>query len=191
MRSEFPFGLYIMRHCRTEYNKNHKVSGQSDLSISDFSINTAALDFKNIKHSGIIIICSPLVRCVQTVTYLIKRHNEIQPYIYIDSRIIERGMGYWEGKRKADILRHQPQYCYRGQINPLLTPPNGEAIDDFIARINEFIRDLKIISTYAPILICAHNQSLKMLKFLLSDEEDFLNFWTSISLDNGKVERIY
>ena len=191
MISEFPLGLYVMLHCRTEYNLTHKISGQSNLSIVDFSINTSALDLISFKHSGITIISSPLVRCLQTVSLLLKQYNIFHPYIHVDSRIIERGMGCWEGEFKVDILREHPQYNYCGRINPLLTPPCGETIDDFLTRINEFIRDLRIISQYTPILICAHNQSLKLLLYLLTGRTDLLDFWISYCFENGKLEHIY
>lgn len=191
MISEFPLGLYVMRHCITGYNLTYKISGQSNLSIVDFSINTSALDLISIKHNRITIISSPLARCLQTTSLLLKQYNEFHPYIHVDSRIIERSMGNWEGELKADILREYPQYNYCGHINPLLTPPCGETIDDFLKRIDEFIQYLQIISQYTPILICAHNQSLKLLIYRLTERTDLLDFWISCCFENGKIESIY
>ena len=191
MISDFPLGLFVLRHCRTEYNTTHRISGQSDSSIVDLSIETSALDTISIQQQKITIISSPLARCMQTVSYLLKQHNEIHPLIYVDSRIIERGMGCWEGKFKEDILRNHTQYCYCGQISPLITPPHGETFDEFTTRIEDFIQDLRIMAQNTPILICAHNQSLKLLKYRLVGGIDLLNFWASCSFKNGKVERIY
>lgn len=191
MITEFPHGLFVLRHCRTEYNATHRVSGQSDSSIIDFSIDTSALDLISIPHHNFIIISSPLTRCIQTATYFLKQRNEFHSQIYTDPRIIERGMGCWEGKLKKDILNKYPQYCYCGQINPLCTPPCGETFTEFTTRIDEFLQDLQEMSQNATILICAHNQSLKLLKYRLTKSVDLLDFWGSFSLQNGKIERFY
>lgn len=192
MISDFPLGLFALRHCKTEYNSIHKISGQSDIPIVDFSIDTSLVDLNNYQHKKIIIISSPLTRCVQTTNLFLKTCNEIYPQkIYFDSRIVERGMGDWEGKFKIDILNQYPQYNYFGHLNPLLTPPKGESLNNFITRIDKFIQDLQTISKIAPIIICAHNQSLKLLKYRLVGGDDLINFWISFSFKNGKIERIY
>ena len=191
MITEFPHGLFVLRHCRTEYNASHRVSGQSDSSIIDFSIDTSALDLMSIPYQDLTIISSPLTRCVQTATYFLQQHCEFNSQIYTDSRIIERGMGCWEGKFKKDILNNYPQYCYHGKINPFLTPPCGETFNEFTTRIDEFIHDIQKMSQNSTILICAHNQSLKLLKYRLTKNVNLLDFWISFSLQNGKIERFY
>lgn len=191
MNNDFPHGLFVMRHCRTEYNAMHKISGQIEIPIVDHSINTTAFNIASFEHQNFIIISSPLGRCVQTVSCLLQQYSDLSPQIYIDHRIIERGMGAWEGEFKADILQKYPKYNHLGHINPLFTPPQGETIYDFIARIDSFIQDLEKMSQRGNILICAHNQSLKLLKYRLNKDVDLLDFWISNNLPNGKIERLY
>ena len=191
MISEFPLGLFALRHCRTEYNVTQRISGKSDSSIVDYSIDISALDLINTQNQDFLIISSTLARCVKTVSSLLKQNSEFHPRISIDSRITERGMGHWEGKFKVDILQKYPQYCYCGQINPFVTPPQGETIGEFSTRIDEFINDLRKVSPNTSILICAHNQSLKLLKYKLTGGVDLLDFWITNTFQNGKIERIY
>lgn len=191
MISEFPFGLFFLRHCKTQNNLNHRISGQVDSQIVDFTIDTRALSPISVRHRDITIISSSLNRCVQTTFQLLKQCSEFHAHIYIDSRIIERGMGCWEGTLRTDVFQKHPGLFCHGKINPLFTPPHGESIDDFTARIDDFIQDLRMIAKHTPILVCAHNQSLKFLKYRLTGDVNLLDFWCSCSFQNGKVERIY
>lgn len=191
MKSEFPYGLYFLRHCRTTYNVTHRISGQSNPPIVDLSIDASALDSISMQYPDLIVISSPLIRCTQTADYFVKQNCDFHIQICNDPRIIERGMGSWEGESKTDILRRYPQYSYCGRVNPLTTPPNGENFEDFVARIDNFIQDLRIIARKNLVLICAHNQSLKLLKYRLTGCINLLDFWTSCFFQNGKVERIY
>ena len=191
MIDEFPAGLFFLRHCKSEYNAAHKISGQANPSVISLSIDAAALEVDSVQYQDLTIISSPLARCLQTVLCLMEQYRKIQSHLYIDGRIMERRMGCWEGRLKADVIRQFPQHCYCGNINPLCAPPGGETIDEFAARIVDFTQSLKTVSKERPILICAHNQSLKLLKYQLIGHTDFLSFWTSCSFQNGKVERIY
>lgn len=191
MRSAFPEGLFFLRHCRTEYNATQRISGQADIPIADSSIDTTALEQSIAQKRDIKIVASPLIRCVQTVSILLAQTGLNNISVDIDSRIAERRMGCWEGEYKDAVFRDNPDYCCDGHFNPLKTPPGGEAIEDFLFRIDDFVGELLSITENRPILICAHNQSLKLILFRLTQKSDLLEFWHSHSFKNGKVERIY
>lgn len=119
---EFPYGFFVLRHCRTDYNSNHKISGQSNPNLLNFSINTDSLNRNNIQYQDLEIITSPLAWCLQTIYLLQKQSGDINLNIRVDSRIVERGMGIGEGRFKADILQQFPECCYQGHINTILHP---------------------------------------------------------------------
>ena len=54
MISEFPFGLFFLRHCKTQNNLNHRISGQVDSQIVDFAIDTRVLNQINVEHQDMI-----------------------------------------------------------------------------------------------------------------------------------------
>lgn len=191
MTNNFPHGLFVIRHCRTEYNASHRISGQFDSPIVDFSIDASIFDLFCHQYKEITIISSPLTRCQKTVEYFLNQHAEHVSHVFIDLRIIERGMGSWEGQLKKEILTKHPHYNYRDQFNPLYTPPQGETFNDFLNRIDKFIDDLYVMQSKSPLLICAHNNSLKLLKYRLTNNNNLLDFWISHNFQNGKVERIY
>lgn len=191
MNTEFPYGLFVMRHCKTEYNLLKKISGQTNSQLVDHQIDSTVLDECQIPLRDFIIISSPLDRCIQTVGLLLAQYCcNTAPVVHIDPRIIERGMGEWEGRLKKAVLSEFSAYNCNGNISPRYTPPNGELFEDFTHRIKFFIHDIKTCSACAPILICAHNQSLKLLTYMLDNTTEFLSFWSSCSFQNGKVVQL-
>lgn len=191
MNNIFHDGLFILRHNITSYNASNIISGQSDIEIIDSWIDTSVLNLSNKQFRDLVIISSPSTRCKQTINCLTMQNSAICYDIHTDFRIIERSMGSWEGKLKTDILTKYPQYNYCGHINPTLTPPQGESFVDFTVRIDQFIQDLLAMSHDIPILICAHNQSLKLFKYRLMGYSNLLDFWVSCSFENGKIYRIF
>lgn len=187
MNIEFPYGLFAMRHCKTEHNLLKKISGQTNSQLADHQIDPTVLDECPIPLHNFIIISSPLDRCIQTVGHLLTQYHDTAPAVHIDPRIIERGMGEWEGRFKKAVLSEFPACNWNGNISPLYIPPKGEPFEDFTHRIEDFIYDIKAFSAYAPILICAHNQSLKLLTYMLDNTKEFAIFWSSCSFQNGKV----
>lgn len=190
MNIEFPYGLFVMRHCKTEYNLLKKISGQANSQLIDHQIDSAVLDECQIPLHNFFIISSPLDRCIQTVGHLLSQYHDTALAVHIDPRIIERGMGEWEGRFKEAVLSEFPAYNWNGNISPLYIPPKGESFEDFTHRIEDFIYDIKVRSAYAPILICAHNQSLKLLAYMLDNTKEFASFWSSCSFQNGKVVQL-
>ena len=176
-----------MRHCKTEYNLLKKISGQANSQLVDHQIDSSAFDKFRLPLRNFIIISSPLDRCIQTVRHLLEQYCDTDAMVHIDSRIIERGMGKWEGRLKKDILSEFPTY---NDISPWYTPPDGESFEDFANRIEDFVHDIKARSAYGPILICAHNQSLKLLAYKLDNRTDLLSFWSSCSFENGKIVQL-
>ena len=190
MNTEFPYGLFAMRHCKTEYNLLKKISGQANTQLADHQIDSAVLDECQIPLRNFMIISSPLDRCIQTVGQLLVQYHDTAPAVHIDLRIIERGMGEWEGRFKKTVLSEFPACNWNGNISPQYIPPGGELFEDFTHRIEDFIQDIKARSAYGPILIRAHNQSLKLLTYMLDNETEFASFWSSCSFQNGKVVRL-
>ncbi len=190
MNIKFPHGLFAIRHCKTEYNLLAKISGRANTQLVDNQIDSAVLDKYQIPLRDFIIISSPLDRCIQTVSHLLMQYRDAAPVVHIDSRIIERGMGEWEGRLKKVVLSEFPECNCNGNISPWYTPPSGETFEDFSHRIEDFIHDTKARSAEGPILICAHNQSLKLLAYMLGNTTELLSFWSTCSFPNGKIVQL-
>lgn len=190
MKKSFNNGLFVMRHCKTQNNIEHRISGQTDTPIVDYTTDTSILDKTIVKQLGLVIISSPSPRCMHTSELIAKQYNgqiTIQP----DDRLLERSMGMWEGKLKSSIIARKPCRIINSYFDPNFIPPGGESINSCIQRIEAFLFDLGNQQLNCPVLICGHNQILKILKFQIYNLHDLSNYWGTELFQNGKIERLF
>ena len=100
--------IYFVRHGSTDWNDNldkfgnraPKCQGRADVPLNERGIKqakTTAEQLRGIKFDR--IICSPLIRAVQTCKILNLQNLDIE----IDPRLIERDFGEFEGKTREDF----------------------------------------------------------------------------------------
>lgn len=160
--------LYILRHCKTTFNEENIVSGQMDCPLIDYSVDCSILSKE--KHlKSCILISSPLKRCVLTGEVL-QLKSELKIYSFIDSRILERNMGKLEGKKRCDLIKEYPDYFFDGRFKDYMTPPMGESYEDFRFRIASFFSSVKKLLSEHNVIICSHNQALRMLTSIMTGE---------------------
>lgn len=189
MMHSFYYGLFVLRHCKTQNNIEHKISGQMDSEIVDFSIDVSNINQEFVYQLGLNIITSPAPRCLQTVE-LIKKQIPGRIKVETDYRLLERKMGDWEGEKKINVIANNSCKIINGHIDPNFTPPNGESILSCSQRVDDFISDLQNQKFSSPVLICSHNQTLKVLKSKLYRIQNFVDFWETETFKNGKIERL-
>ena len=169
--------IYLLRHQKTYNNLKGIISGQSESTIIEGNIN------KNQKYMISNINCiysSPSKRCLDTLRNL----TNMRPII--DDRLLERDMGIFEGKKKEEIMQKYPGYFKNKKFSVFMTPPEGEAYDIFYRRIFSFYEEL-IKDVKEDILICGHNQALKVLKAILQSEEVTQEYWAETNFENGTI----
>ncbi len=142
--------LYLVRHGETIWNKEGRYYGHRDICLSEVGLGQAKKlgeFFRNISFDR--VICSPLIRAVDTVKELTD-----QPFD-IDNRLMEQNFGLFEGKTYQDLMtdysdelqewnNHYDTYCL----------PEGESFLMVRERVESFVRDLS--SMDGKILIVAH-----------------------------------
>lgn len=176
--------LYVLRHCKTLFNKENIVSGQTDCPLLDYSVDYSILR-KDSDLESYILISSPLSRCVLTGKML-QSQSKFQISSYIDSRIIERNMGILEGKKRCELSKKYPNYFFNGHFKEYMTPPMGESYEDFRLRIVSFACSLEKMLLDNNIIICSHNQALRMLTAIIKGKQ-----YEEISkYSNGIVQEI-
>ncbi len=158
--------LYVLRHCKTSFNKENIVSGQTDCPLLEYSVDYSILHKESCSESYI-LISSPLSRCVLTGKIL-QSQSKLQISSFVDSRIIERNMGILEGKKRCELLKAYPNYFFDGHFKEYMTPPMGESYDDFKFRITAFSFSMKKLLLESNIIICSHNQALRMLSAIIN-----------------------
>lgn len=160
--------------------------------LSDSWVIPGSVDGTIIKQRQIVLISSPSPRCKYTVQNI--EWNPIASVsISYDDRLLERNMGIFAGKLKRNLVLEYSEYftTVNNKIffKPELTPPYGESFSQFSERIMSFYND-KLFNFQSDILICSHNQTLKMLTFVLRKLDFTLENWTSIRYPNGVITKL-
>lgn len=166
--------LYIIRHGETQWNKEKRFQGQTDIPLADKGIELAkktAIGMKDIHLDY--IISSPLTRAIQTAQ-LVAGNRGIS--IQTDERIQEISFGDWEGKSSAPGGEIPDEYLKTFYTTPLKCqrPPHGETFQDVCARTKSFMEELMRKSQYedASILISTHGAASRCLIHSLYEDTD-------------------
>ena len=183
--------IYFLRHTTLDIEDNI-FYGQTDVDVSSNFVNEVSIikkkfDEKAINLKKILVISSPLKRCVKLATAL-------QAPFTIDSRIKELDLGEWEMKLMSTIPEVEIKKWQENLMEYKI--PNGESNRDFLERLNEFLKD--ILKSEQDVLLVAHAGSINgMISILTKEPFDKLveNYWekikhgslTSIQVNKKKV----
>ena len=139
--------VYFIRHGESEANLKGLFAGQRDDSkLTEKGKDQAKITAQSIKNGGINfnkIICSPLVRCLETAEIIIKEVGFDESIIEIDNRITEYDMGDLTGT---------PIHAISSAI--LSSAKNAEDTELFLKRVVECVKDL--LKLDGNILIVSH-----------------------------------
>lgn len=158
--------LYIIRHGETDWNKEQRLQGKSDIPLNEFGRYLArktaeALQDVEIDH----IITSPLKRARETAEIIkVGRHIEMQE----DARIMEIGFGIYEGlccKGENYNIPDCDFEWFQSKPESYKAPEGGESFQELRDRTNIFLEELLQQSAYKDktILISTHGATLSGL----------------------------
>lgn len=176
--------LYIMRHSETDWNRQRRIQGHTDIHLNKSGIRLAALagqGMSDIKFDY--CFTSPLSRACETAAIVLANN----PYFLehgtgpiIDERLKEIGFGVWEGlhsrieygevnKADFDDFYLRPDGTY--------VPEGGEPLRNVIKRSNEFIDELAVNPEYADstILLLTHGCTIRCIlsRFFYPEDKDY------------------
>jgi len=172
--------LLFVRHGKTEWNKEKKIQGSVDVSLSEEGIVHAQKMAKKLKETKIdIAFCSPLTRTKETMNIINNARKEKIPIIYNDA-IAERDYGLYEGRNKK-LFNYDLVWDYS---NPL----NIENFFEFAWPIIRFIFG-NLLKAYKnkTVLIVSHGGVSKIFEMLLSKNSLLPEEVASYLPDNSEV----
>lgn len=133
--------LVLIRHGHTQWNKERRYLGSTDLPLLPEERQQLSTLSGQPALGGEFwrVYCSDMLRCRETLA-AVAPHLERQA-IY-DSRLRELDFGAWEGCTYEQLQDNQ---LYRSWIDhpELVTPPEGEAWEQFEARVDDFWAQLE------------------------------------------------
>jgi broad specificity phosphatase PhoE len=156
--------IYLGRHCKTEWNLEHRLIGTTDLPLCDFGWNEAKETLPLIeKFNFDRIVSSPLQRAQQTAKYYAENLN-IPLEINDDLRELDHGD--WNGQKYEDLLSDSSsrfkEWFMDGDTS--IPIPNGpETLEQVQERIRKTIRDIALKYPGEKVLIVSHKHIRSLL----------------------------
>ena len=155
--------LYLVRHGETLNNKLGLVQGRIDVDLTEKGIKDAEELKELISKLDIdVVISSPLKRAILTAKIITDNKYPIN----IDDRIIERSWGMSEGVKITDIGEAKTKERWDLYLNT--SEGMIENVQDFLARLSEFIEDIKVRYKDSKVLVVAHSAVLRGIHYIIN-----------------------
>lgn len=152
--------VYLLRHAQSVANTKGILAGQDDsveLSKEGFKQSKELASYlKTLKISQ--VYCSPLTRCIQTITPFMKVNPKID--FKIEPDLIEMNYGDWSGKKLRTLSKDKRWKNVQNKPSSF-TFPQGESFKQMRRRVDGLIRDLSMEK--GPILLVTHGDIIKMI----------------------------
>lgn len=176
--------LYIVRHGKTEWNKEKRLQGSVDIALAEEGRELARISSENMKGIAFDrIYSSPLSRAYETARIL-RRDRNIP--IMIDERLKELHFGDAEGRPFPELVADDSCYFRYFFDHPELYRPSahGESLEDLCVRAAAFMEDtiLPLQNTCNRVMIVAHGTINKGLMMYVKQQEgtqqSMKDFWS-------------
>ena len=153
--------LYIARHGETAWNVENRVSGRTDIPLTQRGLEQAQLLARNAKGKGIeVILASPLLRARQTAQAV---SDAIGVEVGIDERLIELDFGIFEGGPRTD-----PDFQHTRAQMPTRYP-GGESAFGLAHRVYSCLEDVKRKYNGKNVLLVCHGGVCRMVRSYFMD----------------------
>lgn len=177
--------IYLARHGQTDWNKEMRAQGRSDVPLNEAGREQARELRDKIKDLEFdAVYASPLKRAAETAEIAVDGRYTIKH----DDRIAERSFGDFEGqvvKSWADLVGGD------GNIDDYdldQVAGNVEPVKSMLARVEDFLTYLrKEYPDNAQILVVAHGAISKAFDWLLSQHEEGAQFSQAPHLGNAEL----
>ncbi len=160
--------LYLMRHGQSEWNRLGRHQGRLESPLSDMGRTQAAAMGQVLaadlagRGGAFAALTSPQIRAAETARLALA---PVGVTARPDPRLVEVGMGAWQGLTDAEIFARWPDSQARREADPFgwhFTAPGGESFDGICARIKGVLADLA-----GPTIIVGHGIALLVLRGLV------------------------
>lgn len=191
--------IYLMRHGETDWNKERRLQGQSDIPLNEFGIELAVKTAEGLKDVPFdAAFSSPLKRALVTARTVIGERNVI---VEADERLKELNFGPSEGgyfdSAKQENSAHPLHnfFCHPECYAPT---DGAESFEKARKRTEEFLREkiLPLEGKCENVLIVAHGALNRCILNTIAGISD-KDFWqidlpncavSLLSLENGELK---
>jgi phosphoserine phosphatase len=149
--------LYLARHGETEWNKDNRVQGSIDITLSDKGREQAKWLVKSLQdaHHPDVTFSSDLSRAKETARIVTEGLNLSKP---VENPLLrEINCGRWEGLSINELEKDFPKEYELWRLNADYRCPGGESVLDVKKRIESFFKEQREqLSRAETVMIVAH-----------------------------------
>lgn len=156
--------VYLMRHGATSWGEDgNRYTGRTDIPLSAAGRHQAAAaagTMLGIHFAA--AYSSSLLRAQETAAAIAGPHGLVP---ILEESLVEIDFGEWEGKRRDEIMRDDPEHWSRWVSDPasIRAGHTGETGSDVFTRASETVNRLASAHEGASILLVTHNTLSRLL----------------------------
>lgn len=175
----------LMRHARTEWNRQRRIQGQTDTPLAPEGVAMAAGWGQSVAQRRIdLILTSDLERARRTAE-LVNEHLNVP--IIQEARLREQHWGHWTGLYVADLRAMRDEVRALENTGFGFQPPGGETRQEVFDRASRALCDAAREHPGKRILVTTHNGVLRALAYKLLG----MNFTPDEALPISKDYRMH
>jgi len=163
--------LILLRHLQSEWNKENKFSGWTDVPLSAEGKADATITAQKLINEPIdIVFTSPLIRNKETTELILKNLGQESLPVTIDRALDERSYGLLEGMNKGEVEKEfgeERTYEWRRAWD--VPPPEGESLKDVFSRAIPFYQNFiepELRAGKNVLIVASHNSLRALVKYI-------------------------
>lgn len=169
--------IYITRHGETEWNREDKILGRTDIPLNETGIRQAKAIAANLPETIDIILASPLKRAAKTAQ-IISETNGID--LLYDERLLEMNFGIYEGQSRTSAV-------YQGEKRRFFARyPKGESFLMVGQRVYNLLDEIFEKYEDKTVLLVTHNGICRVIDTYFQDVDN--EAFASFSLKNCELK---
>lgn len=180
--------VILWRHGQTDYNAAGRLQGQVDIPLNDAGRAQARAAAEVLQSAAPArIVSSPLSRASATAAELAAR---VGLDVHVDSRLMERAFGQWEGLTHPEIEEGWPEAFAQWRLSGEPENVGAETRAAAAARMVTAIRELaEPLDADQVLVLVAHGAIISLGLTLLLDQ-DPAGWFGLVGLDNGHWSQV-
>jgi 2,3-bisphosphoglycerate-dependent phosphoglycerate mutase len=194
--------LYLQRHLQSQWNKENRFTGWTDVPLSKEGIENAKTAAQKLADFEIDkIYTSPLVRNAQTVSLILEELGFKNLPVIADKALDERNYGELTGLNKQETIeKYGAEQVRLWRRSYKTAPPKGESLEDVYKRAVLFFKkniEKDLLENKNILVVASHNSLRAIIKYIenipddkIIDVEIPFGGLAKYKFDNGKYEKI-
>ncbi|MDP2598747.1 MAG: class I tRNA ligase family protein [Candidatus Liptonbacteria bacterium] len=158
---------FIIRHGETDWNKNKRFQGSTDIPLNETGIAQAKITAEALKAKKVnLVITSPLLRAKQTAEIIAKTCGA---EIIVENDLRERNFGEWEGLGHEEIKSKYSEESFARRLDPDFKIPGGESWGEVAKRVWDIFQKHHSANGHKNVAIVGHGGVSRILQYKLKN----------------------